>query len=285
MKKLMTCATVYLFMILPFMNVKADVPVETSSYSITNQIAAKYNQINFSTCDKMDFEVFDKAYRGYVNLLNAGKLNAEKQILTVCDLSKSSNKYRLWIIDLKSNEVLVNDYVAHGQGSGDEFAMSFSNQENSHQSSLGFYVTGETYVGEHGRSLRLNGMDNGFNNAAYDRAIVVHGADYVNGSFVASQKRLGRSWGCPAVSNKIAGKVINTIQGGTCLFIYYPQKNYLQTAYWVNKKIDHMPGDNPYGNLAFASQLKPRDTVIVYEPNNIQKEIARAYMPLSLPLL
>lgn len=286
MKKLMVCATVYLFMILPYLKVKADVPVETTSFNISTQIAAKYNQIDFGSCSKMDFEVFDKAYRGYINLLNAGKLNANKQILTVCDFSKSSSTYRLWILDLKNNEVLVNDYVAHGQGSGEEFAMNFSNQENSHQSSLGFYVTGDTYIGQHGKSLRLHGMDNGFNNAAYDRAIVVHGADYVSNSFVSSQHRLGRSWGCPAVSNKVIGKVINTIEGGTALFIYYPQKKYLQTAYWVNKKIDHMPGgyDN-YSNLAFAGQLKQQDTVVIYEPNSFQKAIAQSYMPLSLPLL
>ncbi|RYE20956.1 MAG: murein L,D-transpeptidase catalytic domain family protein [Sphingobacteriales bacterium] len=284
MKKLMLCAATYLFMFLPYVKVKADVVMVAPTIGVNNQIAAKYNQINFGSCEKLDYEVFDKAYRGYVNLYNAGKLNTDKQILTICDFSKSSSKYRLWILDLKTNEVLVNDYVAHGQGSGDEFAMAFSNQENSHQSSLGFYVTGEVYMGDHGRSLRLNGMDNGFNNAAYDRSIVVHGADYVNPSFVASQHRLGRSWGCPAVSNKVIGKVINTIQDKTCLFIYYPQKKYLQTAYWLNKKIDHMPGDNSYSNLAFAAPMK-RDTVIVYEQNGLQQELAKQYSPLSLPLL
>ncbi len=284
MKKLMLCAATYLFMFMPYVHVKADVPVVTSTYDITNQINAKYNKIDFGNCEKMSFEVFDKAYRGYVNLYNAGKLNTEKQILTVCDFSKSSATYRLWIIDLKTNEVLLNDYVAHGQGSGDEFAMAFSNKENSHQSSLGFYVTGDTYIGQHGKSLRLHGMDNGYNNAAYDRAIVIHGADYVSPSFVTSQKRLGRSWGCPAVSNKVIGKVINTIQDGTCLFIYHPQKKYLQSSYWVNKKIDRLPGDDIYSNLAFASQPK-RDTVVIYEANNLQKELAKDYMPLSLPLL
>jgi hypothetical protein len=285
MKKMILCASVYLMSALPLQTVTAVENVSVLSNDVNQHIAGVYQSIKFGNCGKLDYDVFEKAYKGYINLRNAGRLNTNKQILTICDLSKSSNTYRLWIIDLGSREVLVNDYVAHGQGSGEEFATAFSNRENSHQTSLGFYVTGETYIGEHGTSLRLHGMDKGFNDAAYDRAIVVHGAAYVSKSFVDGQQRLGRSWGCPAVSNKIAGKVISTIKDGTCLFVYAPQKKYLHTAYWLNKKIDRLPGDHTGFDMDFiAAAPKAKDTTVVFEPNSYQKEILNNYIPMSLPL-
>lgn len=286
MKKLILCAAVYLTTALPFEAVTATETVRVLANDVNEHIANVYQSINFGTGQKLDYEVFEKAYKGYINLYNAGRLSNEKKILTICDLSKSSNTYRLWVIDLRAKQVLINDYVAHGQGSGEEFATAFSNRENSHQTSLGFYVTGDTYIGQHGTSLRLEGVDNGFNNAAYDRAIVVHGADYVSESFVRSEQRLGRSWGCPAVSNKIAGKVINTIKEGTCLFIYAPSKKYQQTAYWLNKKVDHLPSDNnmDINFIAMANSMKAKDTSVVYELNSYQKELLQAYMPMKLPL-
>ncbi|RYD54788.1 MAG: murein L,D-transpeptidase catalytic domain family protein [Sphingobacteriales bacterium] len=221
--------------------------------NIDQHIKDVYSQIDFSKSKKLDFDVFQKAYHGYINLRNSGKLSSDKDILTVCDFSKSSTAYRLWVIDLREKKVLINDYVAHGQGSGDEFATMFSNTNSSHQSSLGFYVTGDTYVGKHGTSLRLHGMDKGFNNAAYERAVVIHGAAYVCDQFVAGQKRLGRSWGCPAVSDKIAGKMINTIKEGTCVFVYAPQKNYLQSSVWLNSEIVSIPVDFNMEKRAIAS--------------------------------
>ncbi len=200
-----------------------------------------YTEIDFKGSEKISFEAFAAAMKGYLNLRNAGKLDNSRQVLSVADFTLSSTRHRLWIIDLAKKKVLMNDFVAHGQGSGDEFATAFSNTENSHQSSIGFYVTGDTYEGQHGNSLRLYGMDNGFNSAAFDRAIVVHGADYVSPSFIAGQRRLGRSWGCPAVSNQAIGKVIDYIKGGTCMFLYYPQKNYVAQSFWLNKKVERLP--------------------------------------------
>ncbi len=139
----------------------------------------------------------------------------------------------MWIIDLDSRKVLLNTHVAHGQGTGEEYAKNFSNNEGSHQSSMGFYVTGDTYVGKHGNSLHLHGMDEGYNSAAYERAIVVHGAGYVSSDFIAGTGRLGRSWGCPAVSNELADEVIETIKDGTCMFIYYPEQRYIQSSKWL----------------------------------------------------
>ncbi len=199
-----------------------------------------YSQIDFGGEKKLAYDVFEKAYKGYVNLRNAGKLNADKDILTIVDFSKSSTEERLWVINLGVKKLVFNDYVAHGQGSGSEYAKAFSNTTNSHQSSLGFYVTAETYHGKHGLSLRMHGMDEGFNSAAYSRAVVVHGADYVSKSFINGQGRLGRSWGCPAVSRDLAPKLINLIKDRTVMFVYAPQEKYLASSQWLNKKIDRV---------------------------------------------
>lgn len=218
-----------------------DESLNIAEQTIKRKIEAVYNAIHFEACSKPDFTVFEKAYRGYLNLRNSGELNTDKPVLTICDMSMSANTNRMWIIDLKSGKVLLNTFVAHGQGSGDEYANRFSNKMNSHQSSIGFYITGDTYIGEHGNSLYLHGMDKGFNHLAYKRNIVVHGADYVNDKYIANNKRLGRSWGCPAVSSEISDEVIEMIKGGTCMFIYFPQKKYIQTSYWLNKKPEEAP--------------------------------------------
>jgi hypothetical protein len=251
MKKMMLSAWVYLLAAtIPYENARAVESASvikttnTTATTVENYIDNVYAQIDFGPYKKMDKDVFEKALYGYLNLQNAGKLNNGKNLLTIADMSKSSTQHRLWVIDLDQKKVLVNDYVAHGQGSGDEFATQFSNTNQSHQTSLGFYVTDATYSGKHGLSLHLRGMDQGYNNAAYERDVVVHGAAYVSDAFVAGQGKLGRSWGCPAVSNELAPRLINMIKDGTCLFIYYPQKQYLQSAYWLNKKLDNVPGIN-----------------------------------------
>ena len=216
-----------------------------------------YDHIDFSNGSKLSYDVFANAYKGYLNLKNAGLLNAAKEIISICDFNLSSTEKRLWIIDLLSGKVLFNTYVAHGMGSGDEYAESFSNSTDSHQSSLGFYVTGETYNGDHGISLRLNGMDNGFNDAALSRGIVVHGAGYVSEKFIAGNTKLGRSWGCPAVAEKLKLPIIKAIQGGTCMFISHKDNNYQRSAYWLNKKIEHLPLADIMANVNFMEVLKP----------------------------
>lgn len=249
MKKMMLSAWVYLLAAtIPYENARAveSATVATNTATAMNvesYIDSVYKQIEFGTSNKLDKTVFEKAMYGYLNLQNEGKLN-NKNLLTIADMSKSSTQHRLWVIDLQQKKVLVNDYVAHGQGSGDEFATQFSNRNQSHQTSLGFYVTDATYSGKHGLSLHLRGMDEGYNNSAYERSVVVHGANYVSDAFVAGQGKLGRSWGCPAVSTELAPRLINMIKDGSCLFIYYPQQQYLQSAYWLNKKLDKVPGMN-----------------------------------------
>lgn len=192
-----------------------------------------YKSILFDADSSLSFDIFDKAYQGFQNLKKTGNLDENAHLLSICDFSLSSNKKRLWVIDLNEKKVLFNSLVAHGKGTGEEFATNFSNIESSHQSSLGFYVTETTYNGRNGYSLKLIGMDKGYNDAAMQRAIVMHGADYVSEDFIKVEKRLGRSWGCPAVPRALAEPIINTIKDKTLLFIYYPDQQYLSQSEWL----------------------------------------------------
>ena len=144
----------------------------------------------------LDYAVFAKAITGYYNLKDAGRLSKAKQILSIVDFNKPSSEKRMWIIDLNAKKLLFNTLVAHGKGSGDNYATSFSNISESNQSSLGFYVTANTYHGKHGLSLKINGMDGAYNSNALNRAVVIHGASYVSHDFVKQHGRLGRSLGC-----------------------------------------------------------------------------------------
>jgi hypothetical protein len=209
--------------------------IASTKVSVLQKADNIYNKINFGKSQPLSKDVFRKAYTGYLNLKQAGKLDQNHEVISICDFSLSSNVKRLWVIDLKDARVLVHSLVAHGQGTGEEFAMNFSNTENSHQSSLGFYVTENTYIGDNGYSLKLQGMDVGYNDAAYSRAIVMHGADYVCDSYIKNNKRLGRSWGCPAVPAGMAKEIINTVKGGTCLYISYPNQRYLAKSVWLNR--------------------------------------------------
>jgi hypothetical protein len=189
-----------------------------SSDSLYNQyISNLYHAVRLDSAG-LNRDVFEKALTGFYNIKSTGKLHA-KSILTIADFDQESCKKRLYIIDLDKKELVLNTWVAHGQNSGGDKPTHFSNQNNSNESSLGFYVTGEIYFGKHGKSLKLDGMDYGFNNNARDRAIVVHGADYVGQESINQLGRLGRSQGCPAVPSKLANKVINTISDKTVLFI------------------------------------------------------------------
>jgi hypothetical protein len=152
------------------------------------------------------------------------------RLLTVIDYSRPSTEPRLWVLDLDKAKVLFEELVAHGRGSGNNYATQFSNADGSHQSSLGLFRTADTYVGSNGYSLRLDGLEPGVNDRARDRAIVMHGAPYVNESMASTLGRLGRSWGCPALRTAIAKTVIDTIKEGSLVFAYYPDKRWLQTS-------------------------------------------------------
>ncbi|MEO8795875.1 MAG: murein L,D-transpeptidase catalytic domain family protein, partial [Daejeonella sp.] len=156
----------------------------------------------------------------------------------IVDFNKPSTKKRLWIVDLDNNKLLFNTLVAHGQGSGDDLAQNFSNLENSHQSSLGFYVTSDIYSGKHGLSMKLDGMDAGFNTNAKDRSVVVHGAAYVSQDFIKTHGRLGRSYGCPALPVEMTKTIIDHIKGKTTLYINGPAKTYKSKFADLNQAVN-----------------------------------------------
>lgn len=205
-------------------------------------IKSVYEKIKFTKHNRLRYEPFRHGMYGYLNLLEAGKINASAN-LTICDFTLSSNVKRLWVIDIRSKKLLFHSLVAHGMGTGEEFAVHFSNTHDSHQSSLGFYVTGDTYTGNNGYSLKLHGLDGSFNNNAFDRAIVIHGADYVSENFAKANQRLGRSHGCPALPAELAPKVIDRIKDGHCLFIYHTKDNYLSQSYWLKSGIKNLPAE------------------------------------------
>jgi thioredoxin-related protein len=202
-----------------------------------NPITGKHNENSIKLYhllnDKdLKFEVFEKALNGYNKLLRDKKIQ-NSNYLTVIDLSLSANKNRFFLIDFKSNKIIHKSKVAHGRNSGGEFAKYFSNKVGSYQSSIGFYKTAETYKGKHGLSLRLDGLESSNSNAR-KRAIVIHSADYVSDLFIRKNGRLGRSLGCPSLPKEGFLNIIKYIKNGSVLFIYYPEKNYLQTSTLVS---------------------------------------------------
>ncbi|HET8796536.1 MAG TPA: murein L,D-transpeptidase catalytic domain family protein [Thermoanaerobaculia bacterium] len=171
--------------------------------------------------------------------LNATGCAAEKglvqrtDLLTVIDYSLPSTQPRMWVFDLSSRKLLFRELVAHGKNSGGNLASFFSNTPGSLATSLGLFVTADPYVGENGYSLRLKGLEEGINDMAWDRAIVMHGAPYVSRAAIRALGRLGRSWGCPAVRKEVARRIIDTVRGGTPVFAYYPDQHWLSNSAFV----------------------------------------------------
>lgn len=183
--------------------------------------------------DTIPFEPFALAMRGFMHLKHTQELT-DTQHITIIDFSKYCNKKRLWVLDLVHLKVKINEWVAHGKRSGNDYATTFSNRHNSQKSSLGFYVTGGTYWGRNKFSLKLHGLEKSYNSNAFSRGIVIHGANYISNNIVNRNERIGRSFGCPAVSKSSNNKIINTIKGGSCLFIYHPTSYYLNNSTILN---------------------------------------------------
>lgn len=169
-------------------------------------------------------EAFEMAYEGYYKLLEKGMIKNE--VLTIADFSKPSSDDRLYVIDMEEGKILFQTLVAHGRNSGLIYANQFSNKPESNKSSLGFYLTLQPYYGEKGYAMRLQGLEKGINDKAFQRAIVMHGSDYVNKQFAANNGHLGRSLGCPAVPAKLTKDIINSTKDGSLLFIYHPTADY-----------------------------------------------------------
>jgi hypothetical protein len=172
-------------------------------------------------CPDMSFDAFIMAWTGYGHLKSNMQL-AVDSILTVIDFSKPSTQERLFVININQWKVVLKTMVAHGRNTGDLYAEKFSNTVSSLQSSLGVFVTGSTYQGKHGYSLQIDGVEKGINDKARERAVVIHGADYVNKDYIEKYGRIGRSFGCPAVSYDISQTFIDLIKNGSCLFLYHP---------------------------------------------------------------
>jgi hypothetical protein len=180
----------------------------------------------------LPFDVFNTAILGYRKIDNIRK----KGILTIIDFSKPSTEKRFYVIDIENKRLLYRCLVAHGKNSGDIYAKDFSNKLESLKSSLGFYLTGETYKGDHGYSLRLMGLEKGINDNARVREIVIHGAEYVSEEFIRKYGRLGRSWGCPALPLDLSKEIIDKISDGSCLFIYADDNFYSENSIFLSRK-------------------------------------------------
>jgi hypothetical protein len=178
-------------------------------------------------------EAFEYAWRGYHNLVKKGSIR-KKSVLSIADFSQSSSEKRMYVIDIRHRRLLYRTYVAHGQNSGSEYAETFSNEPESFKSSLGFYVTRTTYFGKNGLSLKLDGVDNGYNDKAMRRNIVLHGCTYVGDEYLENFGATGTSLGCPALPAAISSRIIHRVRGGSCFFIYHPTQDYLDHSTVIN---------------------------------------------------
>jgi len=177
-------------------------------------------------------EVLDLAMQAYQCGEREGRF--ERSVLTIIDYSLPSSKPRLWVIDVRRKQVLYHELVAHGEGSGDAVAVAFSNDVGSHQSSLGLFRTEEVYSGRFGYSLRLSGLEPGINDRARERAIVVHGSADVSRAYAAQWGTIGRSWGCPALPEDVAPRIIDSIAWGSAVFAYYPDTKWLRQSHYLH---------------------------------------------------
>jgi hypothetical protein len=180
----------------------------------------------------IESSVFSRALASAESAVNRGE--ADVSTLTVIDFSRPSTERRLWVYDLRSKELLFEEHVSHGRNSGHNLPTLFSNEPESHKSSLGLFRAAEGYYGQHGYSLRLDGLEPGFNDRARERAIVIHGAAYVNAETANAQGRLGRSLGCPAVRPGVAGRLIDAVKEGGLVFAYYPDPAWLDASTYLN---------------------------------------------------
>lgn len=222
-----------------------------STPSVTLNSEDLYNEIGIK---ELNYQAFSKAIEGY-NQIQSDK----KEILTLIDFSKPSTEERLYVFDLTHKKLLFKSLVAHGRNSGENFATSFSNKNGSYKSSLGFYLTGETYQGKNGYSLKLDGLEKGINDNARQRAIVIHGAAYANPEVIKGG-RLGRSLGCPALPQKLNKPIIDTIKEGSVLFIYATDKTYTQSSSFMQnipKWFDAFPPETQ-AHLSTNMSKQPR---------------------------
>lgn len=220
-----------IYLLLVFLFLKGSHPPEFISEARQPEVSGLYDL----TSGELSPDAFQLACQGYQTLLESQSLDRDT-ILTIIDYSKPSHTKRMFVFDMKNRKLLFKSLVAHGQGSGEIIPCNFSNQFSSHKSSLGFFITGDTYLGKHGYSLRINGIETGINNNAKSRAIVFHGASYVSTDFISKYGRLGRSFGCPALPPDINQSIIDIIKNASCVFIYAPDQLYLANSTIISSR-------------------------------------------------
>ncbi|CAN5835964.1 hypothetical protein BH10BAC2_BH10BAC2_34140 [soil metagenome] len=230
---------------------------------VSQWIDSVYNTMHLDSLG-LKKNIFFYACKGYQYLLSQHKLN-NTSLLTICDYSQSSTHKRLYVIDMEKEEVLYNTYVSHGKNSGSEFATSFSNKSESHKSSLGFMITGQTYRGKAGYSMYFEGVESGINSNVRSRAIVMHGSDYVNEKRADEGAGMGRSYGCPAVPYNEHKKIIDAIKGGSCFFAYSDDKWYAASSKILQAKFSW-----PVAALPQPSFGVNANTVVEAQQNNQQ---------------
>jgi hypothetical protein len=198
-----------------------------------NAVALSAEAFEGVALGSLESDVLDMALGAASCAVRTGKVAAPKT-LTVIDYSRPSTRERLWVIDLTTRQLLYEELVAHGQGSGGVTANQFSNEAETHQTSLGLFKTDSTYVGRNGYSLRLDGLDRGLNDRARERAIVMHGAPYVSEAYVKANGRLGRSWGCPAIRPEVTKELIDRVKGGGLVFAYHSGDARLKSSKYLS---------------------------------------------------
>ena len=209
--------------------------VHTTATGTTHVAASTFDAASWedAVIGDIDAKVFATALRAAANAVELGDAG-DPATLTIIDFSRPSTEKRMWVYDLRTRTLLYDELVSHGRGSGQAMATTFSNDAESNRSSLGLYRTGETYIGKHGYSLRLDGLEPGFNDHARERGIVMHAAEYVNANTARAQGYLGRSLGCPALRPEITKSLIDAVKGGGLLFAYYPDPHYLRTSKYLS---------------------------------------------------
>ena len=226
-------------------------PVKQKLQKIIIDVKSVYDSLDIK--DKIDYSIFQKAYLGYVQILNKNP-----GVLIIIDYSKPSNEERFYVLDLNKKKLVYSTRVAHSKNSGLEIPLQFSDDPNSYQSSLGFFVTLGEYNGAYGYSLRLKGLEENINANAEDRAIVIHGGDIVEDEYIKKFGFAGRSLGCPVLPNSLTREIIDFIKHGRVLFIYGNDEEYIDESTYLSK-------------LASVFEGSPKNIVEIEKPVEVQK--------------
>jgi hypothetical protein len=221
------------FLIIILFTISTFITIDAESAVTTDNTDIRQLWLECELGEVIPFEVFTLAMQGYNQIENIKK----KNLISIIDFSLASTEKRFYVIDLENKKLLYRCLVAHGKNTGENSAKNFSNEAKSLKSSLGFYLTAETYNGINGYSLKLDGLEKNINDNARAREIVIHGADYVSEDYIKRYGRLGRSWGCPALPPEILKEVVDKISNGSCLFIYADDKFYKENSVFGNSDI------------------------------------------------